>query len=320
MSPLNLVFMGTPEFSVPSLRRLVEGGHRVPLVISQPDRPRGRGRRTVPTPVKAAAVELNLPVLQPVSVNTPEVLEQISACRPEAVVVIAFGQILKPALLGLPPLGCINVHGSLLPRYRGPAPIAWAIINGENRTGITTMRMDKGLDTGGMLVARAIPIHREDTADTLHDRLAQLGGEALAETLEGLAAGTLTPRPQNHAQATYAPMLKKADGLVDWSKPARVLERFVRGMTSWPGAFTFWGGERIKLLRARPVVSSSADPPGTVVSRFPGDIVVQTGEGGLTILELQMASGKRLPAEVFLQGHPLPPGSRFQDAPDASHA
>jgi methionyl-tRNA formyltransferase len=320
MKPLDLVFMGTPEFSVPSLRRLVADGHRVSLVISQPDRPRGRGRRTPPTPVKTAAEELNLPVLQPASVNTPEVLERIRASRPEAVVVIAFGQILKPALLELPPLGCINVHGSRLPRYRGPAPIAWAIINGETRTGITTMRMDKGLDTGPLLLERAIPIRGEDSADTLHDRLAELGAEVLAETLVGLGAGTLIPQPQDHALATYAPMLKKTDGLMDWSKPARVLERFIRGMTSWPGAFSFRGQERIKFFRALPVASHSAEPPGTVVSRFPGEVVVQTGEGGLSVLELQAASSKRLPVEVFLQGHALPPGSRFRDAPETAHA
>jgi len=318
MKPLSLVFMGTPDFAVPTLRRLAAAGHRVPLVISQPDRPQGRGRRLVPTPVKAAAMELGLPVEQPASVNTLEMLDRIRALRPDAVVVAAFGQILKEALLALPPLGCLNVHGSLLPRYRGPAPIAWAIIDGEARTGITTMRMDKGLDTGDMLLARAIPIDDHDTADTLHDRLAELGAEVLLETLAGLAAGTLTPRPQDHARATYARLLKKADGLVDWTRPAPVLERFIRGMTSWPGAFTFWGSERIKIFRTQPVPADAPAPPGTVVSRFPGDLVVQTGAGGLSLLELQLASGRRLPVETFLQGHPVPPGTRFQGPPDAA--
>ena len=236
---MRIVFMGTPEFAVPSLEALLKSDDRVVGIVTQPDRPRGRGQRLSPSPVKVIAQREQLPLLQPTKMKDPAFMAELSGWKPDFIAVAAFGRILPPAILSLPPRGCVNVHGSLLPKYRGAGPIQWAIINGETETGITTMLMDEGMDTGAILLQEKIPIVPEDTAGSLSPRLADLGGRLLVETLAQLKAGTLTPRPQDHAQASLAPLLKKEDGVIDRSLPATMIANRIIGLTPWPGAHTF---------------------------------------------------------------------------------
>ena len=310
-NPLRLIYMGTPDFAVPPLKRLSEDGHRLLAVVTQPDRPRGRGRKLQPTPVKQAAAALGLPVLQPPSVRESGFIDKIRDLAPDWIIVAAFGQILPRTLLELPVYGCINIHASLLPRYRGPAPIQRAIINGETRTGVTTMLMDAGLDTGDILLKKEVPIYPGTTAGELHDRLAAAGADLLSLTLELWSENRITPVPQNHEEATYAPMLKKSDGHVDWGKRAEQIDCLVRGMTPWPGAFTFLGDRRIKIFAVESLPTETDAPPGTILPGFPDELRVATGRGVLAILELQGASGKRMPVRDFLMGSPVTPGQRF---------
>ncbi len=302
--PFDLVFMGTPDFAVPSLKALCAAGHRIRLAVTQPDRPKGRGRKIAAPPVKAAAAALGIPVIQPPSLRNPAVLQRLREPSADLFVVVAFGHLLREEVLAMPRLGCINVHASLLPRYRGPAPIQWAVINGETVTGVTTMLMDRGLDTGDILLQAEEPIGPEDTAGALHDRLARKGAELLTRTLALIASGAIRPIPQDDGQATYAPLLKKSDGLIDWKKPAALLACFVRGVTPWPGAFTYWRSNRIKVFRASPVAPCPGNEaaPGTVLAAEKDRLVVACGEGALRLLELQNASGSRLPASEFLRG------------------
>jgi len=306
-----IIFMGTPGFAVPSLNALAASDHDIALVVTQPDRPRGRGRRVYPPPVKTAALELDLQIIQLNSLKPPETAEQLAGYKPDFVVVVAFGNILPPRILALPQIGTINVHASLLPKYRGPAPINWAIINGEHQTGITTMLMDEDLDTGDILLSASEPILAEDTAATLHDRLALIGSGLLVKTLDAFAADHIHPVAQDHSQASYAPLLTKQDGQIDWQKPAATLDPFIRGMTPWPGAFTFHGDRRLKVFRAKPVAKAFEDPPGTVLQSFPGELLIATGKDALTILEIQGPSGKRLLIEDFLRGYKLEPGIKL---------
>lgn len=308
MTPLSIIFMGTPDFAIPALKAIHKAGHRIANVITQPDRPRGRGRRRVPPPVKTAALELGCPVLQPESIREDDFLQSVESTRPDAIVVIAFGQLLPKRLIRIPRLGTVNVHASLLPKYRGPAPIQWAIINGETETGVTTMLMDEGVDTGDILMTDKTPILRDDTAATLHDRLAELGAKLIVDTLAEAALGRLSPTPQDDREATYAPMLSKADGRINWDQPSEQIEAFIRGMAPWPGAFSYLDSERIKIFRAAPALLDHPEPPGTVVRGFSEEIRVATRGGALTILELQSASGKRLAVSDFLRGHPIPVG------------
>ncbi|MCP3950841.1 MAG: methionyl-tRNA formyltransferase [Desulfobacterales bacterium] len=308
-SPLKIIFMGTPEFAVPTLQALHRGGHALPLVITQPDRPKGRGRKTTPPPVKTAANRLGLVVEQPVSIRAADVVEKLKKLEPDFFVVVAMGQILSPDLLDIPRMGAINVHASLLPKYRGAAPIQWALINGEKETGITTMRMDAGLDTGDMLLAAQTQVAADDTAQTLHDRLCRMGADLLIETINGLISNTITPVPQDHELASKAPLLKKNDGHIDWHKPAGAIVSFIRGMTPWPGAFSFMGDRRFKIFAARPVPLTSPAPPGTVIKGFSNELRVATGDQALSILELQAASGKRLPVRDYLIGNPITEGT-----------
>jgi len=308
---VNLIFMGTPDFAVPSLCALHENGYRISLVVTRPDRPQGRGRRRVCCPVKAAAESLGLELYQPESLREERVEKHLAKVRADLIVVVAFGQILSPALLTLPKRGAVNVHASLLPKYRGPAPIQWAILNMEKETGVTTMRMDQGLDTGDVLLAETVPIGPHDTAETLHDRLAAAGAGLLVRTLRGMEAGTVVPIPQDHSQASYAPMLHKADGKIDWSLPAEKIEAVVRAMTPWPGAYTFWGARRIKIFKAEGIPQQVRSSAGTVVEGFPDELRVAAGTGVVSILELQESSGKRLPVAAFLRGNPIPVGSVF---------
>lgn len=303
----SIVFMGTPDFAVPALNALHTSEHQLLAVVTQPDRPKGRGRKRVPPPVKIEAQARGYEIWQPDSVKSPDFLKRMAQLKPDLFVVIAFGHILPAPLLRLPKHGAINIHASLLPQYRGPAPIQWAIINGESQTGVTAMFMDKGMDTGDILMAEPLPIYREDTADSLHDRLAVVGADLLLKTLRDLPH--ITPVAQDPSQASQAPMLRKADGHIVWRMPARKIEDFIRGMTPWPGAFTFYGEKRLKLFKATAVPSESEAAPGTVLKSFPDQLRVATGQGALSITEIQGASGKRLPVAEFLRGHPLEPGT-----------
>lgn len=296
-----IVFMGTPEFAVPALEALADA-HQVVGVVTQPDRPAGRGRRLAPSPVKQVALERGLSLSQPHSLRTPEAVAQLSAWKPDVIVVAAFGQILPQDVLGLPPHGCLNVHGSLLPHWRGAAPVAAAILAGDEVTGVTIMQMDAGLDTGPVLAQREETILPDDTQATLEERLAYLGAELLVETLSAYLAGNLLPRPQPEEGATYAGQLRKEDGLLDWSRPAVELDRQVRAFTPWPGAFTTWRGQRLKVLRVVPLPEWHGDaPPGTVIVLADG-VVVATGEGALRLEEVQLAGKRPMDIAPFLRG------------------
>ncbi len=307
----SIVFFGTPEFAVPTLHALHRSAFDLQLVTTQPDRQKGRGRRLAPPPVKQTALEMGYDIAQPTDVRDETFISRLKAIDPEFLVVVAFGQILPSTLLKIPRRGAINVHASLLPKYRGPAPIQWAIMRGEKNTGITTMLMDQGVDTGDMLLKKDTSIKTDDTAATLHDRLARMGAELIVPTLEGLFEGTLFPRSQNHALATYAPMLKKDNGRIDWQQPVETIDAQIRAMTPWPGAFCTMGNKRFKIHKAHPLPNEHQAIPGTVVPGFPDELRVATGKGILSILEIQGASGKRMAIKTFLNGHPILPDAVF---------
>lgn len=301
--------MGTPDFAVPALNILHENAYNVPLVVTQPDRRKGRGRKLLPPPVKEAALNFGYDVIQPETVRTDEFADRLTACKPDLFVVVAFGHILPRRILEIPRLGAVNIHASLLPKYRGAAPIQWVIINGEKETGVTTMFMDRGMDTGDILLSEKIEIAADDTSATLHDRLTVVGAALLIKTLKKFEADDIHPIPQDDAQATYADILNKKDGQIDWKKPADSLEAFIRGMTPWPGAFTFHEDKRLKIFKAVPVPTDTDEPPGTVVRSFPDELRIATGKGVLSILEIQGASGKRLSIKDFLRGYQISPGA-----------
>jgi methionyl-tRNA formyltransferase len=311
MNPYRILFMGTPEFSVPTLTALHTSHRDVVAVVTMPDRPKGRGRILVPPPVKETAITLDYPVLQPTQINEPSFVERIIALEPNILVVVAFGHLLPRSFLSIPSLGAINIHASLLPKYRGAAPIQWAIINEEKETGVTTMWMDEGMDTGDILLSRTIPIMPDDTSGSLHPRLAEGGAELLIQTLDELEAGSLVGTPQNHEEASFAPSLKKKDGWIDWTRDAASLEAFIRGMNPWPGAFTNLSGKGLKVFMAKALKDSAGEDPGTVLESFPGDFVVAAGRGTLALQEVQLESGKRLRTEDFLRGCSVPPGTRL---------
>jgi len=301
--------MGTPDFAVPTLRRLHESPNAVVAVVTNPDRPKGRGRQKVPPPVKRAANRWGYTVIQPSSGKDPWLREKLEALRPDLLVVIAYGQILPPSVLEIPRLGPINVHASLLPRYRGPAPIQWAIINGDRQTGVTTMWMAEGMDTGNLLLQQSVAIAPDETSGSLHRKLAETGGELVIDTMDGLASGQLSATPQDESSVTYAPMLKKEDGHIDWTQSAKTLDCLIRGVNPWPGAFTFLSHKRLKIFRAEPRDVQVQERPGIVVDGFPGDLEVATGKGVLRLKELQLESGKRLSVDAFVRGCPIPPGT-----------
>lgn len=303
---MRVVFMGTPDFSVPTLEKIIEAGHEVIGVVTQPDKAKGRGKKVLFPPVKEKALEHNLPVYQPKRAREPEFIEQMRELNPDVMVVVAFGQILPKALLDIPKYGCVNVHASLLPKYRGAAPIQWAVIRGEKVSGVTTMQMDVGLDTGDMLMKTEVALAEDETGGSLHDKLSVLGGELLIETLKGLEAGTIQPEKQDDSQTgEYARMLDKALGKVDFSMPAEEIERLIRGLNPWPSAYTSYHGKTMKLWKAK-VVSADADgeaaAPGQILSVDKKGFTVQTGDGALRILELQMEGKKRMDAGAFLRG------------------
>ncbi|WP_334111159.1 methionyl-tRNA formyltransferase [Thermodesulfitimonas autotrophica] len=305
---MRLVFMGTPEFAVPSLEALLDSGHQVNLVVTQADKPKGRGKRPAAPPVKEVALAQGIPVLQPARLKDPDFLRRLQAAAPEAIVVVAYGKILPAAVLSLPPYGCINVHASLLPRYRGAAPIQRAIMNGERETGITTMLMDEGMDTGDILLQRRVAIGEEENFGSLCQRLARLGAQVLRETLEALQAGTLRRQPQDHAQATYAPPLTPEDELIVWDRPGEVIKNQVRALDPKPGAKTYFGGEVLKIWRVKAVTGDFPGVPGEIIAVGPEGIKVQVADGAVVILELQAAGGRRLPVDAFLRGHSIPEG------------
>jgi methionyl-tRNA formyltransferase len=300
---MRLVFLGTPAFAVPTLERMVEAGHDVPLVITQPDRPRGRGQNPAPPPVKQAALRLGLPVYQPERIRRPEALERLQALAPEAMVVVGYGQIIPQSVIDLAPLGIINVHASLLPKYRGAAPIQWAVANGETRTGVTTMRIDAGLDTGDMLLKAETEISPEEDAIELGERLASAGADLLVTTLAGLAAGTIEPEKQDHSQATYAPLLKKEDGLIRWSESARTIHNRVRGLQPWPGAYTVFRGHTLHVWKVRAREAPDAGEAGCFLSLKPP--VVRCGAGALELVEVQLEGRRRMSAGDFVNGQRL---------------
>lgn len=301
--------MGTPDFAVPSLTALYKNGYNVTMVVTQPDRPKGRGCKLMPPPVKEAALCLGYEVTQPVSIRDDRFNDQITGCGADLFIVVAFGHILPKPLLELPRTGTINIHASILPKYRGPAPIQWAIINGEKETGVTTIFLDGGLDTGDILLSEIISIGPEDTSSILHDRLSVLGADLLIRTLKGLEAGDIKPLPQDHTRATYAPLLKKKDGHINWKMPAEKIDAFIRGMTPWPGSFTFYENKRLKIFKAKQVCIDVDEPPGTVIKRFPDELYIATGKGALSVMEVQGESGKRLFIKDFLRGSRICPGS-----------
>ena len=306
---MRLVFMGTPDFAAASLEALLKSDDSVAGIITQPDRPKGRGQILTPSPVKLLAQREQIPLLQPLKMKDPEFLQALAGWKPDLITVAAYGRILPPAILSLPSSGCINVHASLLPKYRGASPIQWAIVNGETKTGITTMLLDEGMDTGAMLLQEAVPITLDDTADTLSQRLAELGGRLLVETIAQLKAGTLVPRPQDASQATLAPLLKKEDGAIDWALPAPDLVNRVRGLSPWPGAYTtLTGGDRWTIWRALALPDPVTEPPGIVIAVTNKAIHVATGEGVLAVTELQPANSRRMAVPQYLAGHPVAVG------------
>lgn len=312
---MKIVFMGTPDFAVPSLGALVGAGHQLLAVITQPDRPGGRGKKTRPSPVKVMAQSLGLNVLQPGSIKEAAILEKLAELGPEVLVVVAFGQILPPQILSLPPRGCINVHASLLPRHRGAAPIHRAVMAGDSETGVTTMLMDQGLDTGDMLLQSSIAIGDAENVGSVHDRLAVLGGTLLLQTLEQMEKGTLTRVPQNNELASYAHMITKEDEVINWNKPCQEIVNTIRGLDPWPGACTMLGKKIIKIWQARPSESSrellgegSPKLPGTVLEGR-NKLLVQTASEPVEILQVQIQGGRRLSARDFLRGHDIIPGT-----------
>ncbi|HSN05151.1 MAG TPA: methionyl-tRNA formyltransferase [Nitrospira sp.] len=314
---MRIVFMGTPEFAVPSLEALLKSDDQVVGIVTQPDRPKGRGQILTPSPIKVIAQREHIPLLQPLKMKAPEFLDALAGWKPDLIAVTAFGRILPGMILKLPPMGCVNVHGSLLPKYRGAAPVQWAVINGERETGITTMLMDEGMDTGAMLLQESLPISPDDTAGTLAPRLAAIGGRLLVETIRQLKAGTITPLPQDHSLATMAPILKKEDGLIDWTMSAGQLSNRVRGLSPWPGAYTFLGGERWMIWKASRHPADNDGAPGTIIGVTKQAIQVATGEGVLEMTEVQPANSKRLTVAQFLAGHQVVAGQRFDAGPPA---
>ncbi len=303
---LDLVFMGTPAFAVPTLAALLGAGHRIVAVYSQPPRPAGRGHRPQPSPVQALAERRGLPVLTPATLKTPEAGAAFAAHHADAAVVAAYGLILPKAVLAAPRLGCFNVHASLLPRWRGAAPIQRAILAGDSATGVTIMAVEAGLDTGPMLLQESVPITPATTASDLHDRLADLGARLMTQALAGIAAGTLHARPQPEAGVTYAHKLERDEGRLDWTRPAAVLERAVRALNPWPGVWFEVGGERIKVLAAE--AAEGGGVPGTVLD---DRLTIACGEAALRLTRLQRPGKAALDAEAFLRGFPLPAGTRL---------
>jgi methionyl-tRNA formyltransferase len=311
---MRIIFMGTPDFAVASLEALLQSDDTVVGVVTQPDKPKGRGQTTMTaSPVKQLAEKAGVPVVQPVKMKDPAFLDVLREWQPDFIVVTAFGRILPQIILDLPSKGCVNVHGSLLPKYRGAGPIQWAVINGERETGITTMMMDAGMDTGAMLLQERVTIDPDETAGSLSVKLAKVSGPLLIETLRRLKDGTLRPHPQDHSRATMAPLLKKEDGQIDWTASADEIANRIRGLSPWPGAFTYAGEERWTIWKATALSDgSTTEEPGTAVAVTKDAVHVATGRGVLAVTELQPANSRRMTVQQYIAGHRLSPGFRLQ--------
>lgn len=309
---MRLIFMGTAPFACPTLRQLIASPHQIAAVVTQPDRPRGRGQQAMASAVKTMALEHHLTVMQPASLRPAAVVDALAALQPEVIVVVAYGNILPPAVLRLPPHGCINLHASVLPKYRGAAPVHWAIIHGETVTGYTIIQMDEHIDTGPMLRSETCPIAPADDALSLGQRLAEAGARGMLEVLAALECGTLSPQPQSDTGASYAPKLTRDLGRLDWSQPAGTLHNLVRGLVPWPGATTGWRGVEIKVWRTQVSTTPHAVPPGTVTALLPEGLAVACGAQQLLLHEVQPANRRRMAAREFAQGYRAQPGDRFE--------
>lgn len=325
---MKVVFMGTPDFAVGALEAIINAGHQVAAVVTQPDKPKGRGKEVQMTPVKVCALKHGIPVFQPIKIKEPEPVETLRSYQADIFVVAAFGQILSEKILTMPKYGCVNIHASLLPKYRGAGPIQWAVINGEKITGVTIMQMDKGVDTGDMLLKTEVEIASRETADTLHDKLAAAGARLIVEALEKIAAGAVTPVKQKDEESSHAKMLQKSMGKIDWQMEAGKLDCLIRGLISWPGAFTFFRGKTLKIWQEEVVfeqemialeeqLGQNQDAfirnalPGTVVRVEKDAFYVQTGKDVLRILEVQPEGKKRMAVKDFLLGYPIKAGERL---------
>ena len=308
---MNIVFMGTPEFALPTLRKIYNSSHSIISVVTQPDRPKGRGQIKVASPIKNFVLKNNIPLLQPENVNAENFIQLLLEKRPDYIIVVAFGQILREALLKVPKQFCINLHSSLLPKYRGAAPINRAILNGDVRSGVTTMIMDKGMDTGDILLIRETSIEKDDDAQSLHDKLAEQGGKLVLETLARLEKNNLLPTPQDSDLASYAPKLKKEESLIDWKMTANNILNKIRGLTPWPGTHTLFNGKRLCILKSEVIKGGPSDRPGYIERITDSGIEVGTGEKRLKITELKSEGKKAMPVKSFLSGYKINPGDKL---------
>lgn len=309
---MKIVFMGTPDFSVPTLESLAASRHEVIAVVTQPDKPKGRGKEVQMTPVKATALAHGIPVYQPARAKEESFVEEMRNLEPDVMVVIAFGQILSKELLDVPKFGCVNIHASLLPKYRGAAPIQWAVINGDKETGITTMMMDVGMDTGDMLEKLVVPLEEKETGGSLFDKLSRLGGDLILSTLDKIEDGTLVRTPQDHEEATHVKKITKTMGDIDWTMDAEAIERLIRGLAPWPSAYTHWNGKMLKIWEADAEAGTPGAPAGQVLEAAGDSLKVQTGTGVLNIRSLQLEGKKRMDTASFLRGYPVETGIRFE--------
>lgn len=311
---MKIVFMGTPDFAAAALKSLIAAGQEITAVVTQPDKAKGRSKELLPPPVKTLALEHGIAVLQPVRIKRPEAVEELKKYPADVYIVAAFGQILSQEILDIPKFGCLNIHASLLPKYRGASPIQRVIIDGEEKTGVTIMQMDAGVDTGAMLYQKEIPIAPDDTFQTLHDKLAFLGGEAIAEALPLLEQGKLVPKKQDDAQSCHAPLIEKGMGAVDFTQDAVTIDRLIRGLTPWPSAYTGYKGKQLKIWRAEPVLSINtfARRPGEILRVEKDAVTVAAGKGALKIYELQLEGKKRMTAHDFLLGVRMQPGEMLE--------
>ncbi|MCD8123291.1 MAG: methionyl-tRNA formyltransferase [Clostridiales bacterium] len=318
---MRIVFMGTPDFSVPTLKSLLDSRHQVIAVVTQPDKPKGRGRAVAMSPVKECALEHGIPVYQPVRARDETFIREMEALAPDVMVVIAFGQILSQDLLDVPRYGCVNIHASLLPKYRGASPIQWAVLNGDEETGVTTMQMAAGMDTGDILETVTVRLDPKETGGSLFDRLSQLEGNLILSTLERMEQGTIVPQPQNDAEATYVKKIPKTMGEIDWSSDASSIERLVRGLNPWPSAYTHVGGKMLKIWEADVLpedASANIVEPGTVLEASGSSLLVAAGRGVLKITSLQLEGKKRMDTAAFLRGYSLKTGDRMGTHPERS--
>lgn len=310
---MRIVFIGTPEYAVPSLKTLISSEHEVVAVVTQPDRPKGRGRSIQQPPIKKIAIESRLKILQPEKAGEPEFIRKVRALLPDLIIVAAYGQILKQELLDIPKWFCMNLHASLLPAYRGAAPINWPILNGDARTGVTTMKMDSGLDTGDILLSRSIPIEDFDDSQILHDKLSVLGATLVLETINKIQNGMLSPQPQNNRDASYAPKLRKEFGLIRWNQSAKIIRNLVRGLRPWPGAHTSYQGKKLEITKAEEVASQKGDGPGIITRVSDYGLEVGTGAGRLVITELKPEGKRIMSVKSFLQGRTVLAGMKFDN-------